>query len=344
MERDEAIASGLTVMSVSDFAFEDIVTRCTSPVEIYATFYRRVLDELGAEGRVAFVGDVPLELYHGVLERLGSDGTAIASLDGDNPVELARKRKDSREIEAIADVGRRTELVVEDVRAVLRESRVEGQAVLHGTQRLKIGDLKSIVRQGIARLGMVEDHETILSQGRDAGIPHSRGDANAFVRPSSPIVIDIFPCDAQSGYFFDTTRTFCLGHVPDELAGIHSLVLDAFQAAAEAVRPGQPASSYQHLVCDFFEARGISTTRSDPKTVEGYVHGLGHGVGLDVHERPSFSIAPANTDMIEEGDIITIEPGLYYPARAIGVRIEDTFVVEDGGARTLCSGERGLLP
>jgi len=108
---------------------------------------------------------------------------------------------------------------------------------------------------------------------------------------------------------------------------------------------GTLASSYQHLVCDFFEQRGYATTRSNPSTLEGYVHSLGHGVGLDVHEKPFFGLASTNLDEIEPGDIVTIEPGLYFPDRELGVRIEDTLVVnEEGRVETLCRSDRGLRP
>jgi len=173
-------------------------------------------------------------------------------------------------------------------------------------------------------------------------VPHSRGDASARVVPSVPIVLDIFPADRTSGYFFDLTRTFCVGPIPEELRRIHADVLAAFELARDAMRPGTRASSYQALVCDFFESRGYPTTRSNPRTLDGYVHSLGHGVGLEIHEKPSFSLVPSNDDPIETGDIVTIEPGLYFPDRAIGVRIEDTFVVREGGVETLCRGGYGL--
>jgi Xaa-Pro aminopeptidase len=191
---------------------------------------------------------------------------------------------------------------------------------------------------------MIEDHETIVSQGRDAGIPHSRGDAAAVIRESVPIVVDIFPADRTTGYFFDLTRTFCIGSIPDDLRRIHGEVLHAFKSAAKAMRPGNPASSYQALVCDLFEAAGHKTTRTDPGVTSGYVHSLGHGVGLDIHERPSFAISALNKDLVEEGDVLTIEPGLYYPEREIGVRIEDTFVVRKNGVESLCRGAYGLEP
>ncbi|MGH9421830.1 MAG: M24 family metallopeptidase, partial [Thermoanaerobaculia bacterium] len=262
---------------------------------------------------------------------------------GEDLVQLARKRKEPWEIEAIRSVGERTEQVVDRVRAVLRESTIAGGHLIHDGRPLMLGDLKKLVSREISRLGMLEDHDTILSQGRDAGIPHSRGDASAVVRSSVPIVLDIFPADRETGYFFDLTRTFCVGPVPDELRRLHADVLEAFELARDEMRAGTLASSYQALVCDFFEQRGYATTRSNPATLEGYVHSLGHGVGLDVHEKPFFGLAATNRDEIEPGDIVTIEPGLYFPDRELGVRIEDTLVVgEDGRVQTLCRSDRGL--
>jgi Xaa-Pro aminopeptidase len=325
MEREEALATGLDVHLTHEFS---------SRIDDYEDLYANLLRKLGSGQRIAFFGNVPVHLYLGIIESLEVRGWRVHRSRGEDLIQLARKRKEPWEIEAIRSVGARTEEVVDGVRAMLREAE-DGRA-------MTLGDLKRFVSQEIARLGMIEDHETILSQGRDAGVPHSRGDASAPVRPSVPLVLDIFPADKTSGYFFDLTRTFCIGPIPDELARIHAEVLEAFTRARDAVRPGTPASSYQSLVCDFFEAKGYATLRSNPKTFEGYVHGLGHGVGLDIHEKPSFSLAQHDT--IEEGDVITIEPGLYFPDRELGVRIEDTFVVRATGVETLCRSDYGLRP
>jgi Xaa-Pro aminopeptidase len=345
MERDEAAATGLTTRLVHDFEFDRIFKSAPHAAAAYAAFYDRVLRDVGARESVAFIGNLPFPLYLQIAELLEEKGWRVHRGNGEDLIQLARKRKEPWEIEMIASVGSRTEAVVDRVRRVLRQSKIEGDRLLFEGEVLTLGHLKRIVSNEIARLGMVEDHETILSQGRDAGIPHSRGDAAAAVRPSVPIVIDIFPFDRETGYFFDLTRTFCVGPVPAELQKIHRDVLEAHQLAAEKMVAGTPASSYQALVCDFFEARGYETTRKNPATLDGYVHSLGHGVGLDVHEKPFFGLAPSNHDMIEAGDILTIEPGLYFPDREIGVRIEDTFVVrEDGRVESLSRSDRGLAP
>lgn len=345
MEREEAAATGLKTRLIHDFGYDAIFKSAPNPVEAYATFFDGVLRELGAGKVVSFVGNLPFHLYYGIAAAMERHGWSVDRGEGDDLSQLARKRKEAWEIEMIASVGARTETVVERVRRMLRQCVLEGDHFLLGGEVLTLGHLKQVVSSEIARLGMIEDHETILSQGRDAAIPHSRGDASAKVRPSVPIVIDIFPSDRDSGYFFDLTRTFCIGPIPPDLQQIHADVLAAFQLAADEMHGGTRASSYQALVCDFFEARGYATTRSNPKTLDGYVHSLGHGVGLEVHEKPFFGLVPTNEDMIEPGDIVTIEPGLYFPDREIGVRIEDTLVVrEDGRVESLCRSDRGLVP
>ena len=345
MERDEAAATGLETRLIHEFDYDAIFRQAPNPVAAYAVFFDRVLRELGAREVVAFTGNLPFPLYLGIAEAMEQQGWRVERGNGEDLVQLARKRKEPWEIEMIASVGSRTEAVVERVRRILRQSTVERDHLLHEGEVLTLGYLKRVVSHEIARLGMTEDHETILSQGRDAGIPHSRGDAAAVVRPSVPIVIDIFPADRDSGYFFDLTRTFCAGPIPPELERIHADVLAAHQKAAGQMVAGTEASSYQALVCDYFEERGYETARKNPKTLTGYVHSLGHGVGLDVHEKPFFGLTASNHDLIEVGDIVTIEPGLYFPDREIGVRIEDTFVVrDDGRVESLSVSDRGLAP
>lgn len=345
MERDEAEAVGLHCRCLDDLGRDEILQRATSSAEAWAEIYERALSDMNVEGPIAFFGRVPVHLYDGVLTLLRTRGRVIPGEGMDDLIQLARKRKEAREIELVEDVGRRTLEIVAEVRRMLRETSIRNGELWSDERPLRLGELKRIVSAEIARLGLVEDHETILSQGRDAGVPHSRGDADAIVRASEPIVLDIFPLDKESGYFFDFTRTFCVGEVSSRLREIHRDVAEAFDLAVDELAAGSPAPSHHDRVCDFFESRGYPTRRSTPGTDCGYVHGLGHGVGLEVHERPSFARSGAKYDTIEVGDILTIEPGLYFPDESIGVRIEETFVIEaDGKPRTLGTMDRELEP
>jgi len=336
MEREEAAASGLEVRLATEFDHDGIFRTATSPGTAYSQFFTRIVESLTHGRRLAFFGNAPLHLYAGIVTELERSGWSVYR-EGDDLIQLARKTKERHEIDQIESAARRTGAIIDEVRSIVRSSSIEDGVLHYNGTPMTLGALKRVVTESIVRGGMVEDHETILSQGRDAAIPHSRGDASALVRASVPIVMDIFPADRASGYFCDLTRTFAAGNIPPRLREVYDDVRGAFDLAAAQMRPGTAAREYQALVCDFFEAKGYPTTRSHPATTSGYVHSLGHGVGLDVHERPFFSLLPSNGDVIEEGDVVTIEPGLYFPDEGIGVRIEDTFEVTKDGVRSLCS-------
>ena len=88
---------------------------------------------------------------------------------------------------------------------------------------------------------------------------------------------------------------------------------------------------YQLMTCDYYESKGHKTVRSHPGTEEGYVHGLGHGIGLEIHEGPNFSHAQGEDKVLLPGHVVTIEPGLYYPSRGYGVRVEDAVAYNEAG-------------
>jgi Xaa-Pro aminopeptidase len=156
------------------------------------------------------------------------------------------------------------------------------------------------------------------------------------VRAGTPILVDIFPGEAGGGYHTDMTRTFCLGPAPEPLRAAYAQCHEAYEKAMAAVRAGVPCRDLQELVCDVFEAQGHPTIRSHEGTQEGYVHSVGHGVGLAVHEGPRLGGPPSNTARLEPGHVVSVEPGLYYPERGLGVRIEDLVAVRaDGGMENL---------
>lgn len=344
MERDEACGHGVATRAAADFGYPQLFA-AASEVAGWAGFFNRIFSDLNIAGPIAFAGYQPLHLYLPLIEELEKTGTRIHRGDGGDLLQRARRRKDEKALAAIASVGERTEAVVEHVRQMLRASVGRSGELWLGAERLTIARLKDEVSVEIVRRGMVEDHETIVSHGRDAGVPHSRGTRADVLRESVPLIIDIFPRDARSGYFFDLTRTFCVGPAPEALIAAHALVLEAHARASAAAKAGVRCSRLQADTCEFFRKNGWPTIDETPSTTRGYVHGLGHGVGLEVHERPSFASSSSNRDELEVGDVFTIEPGLYDPDAAIGVRIEDTlFIDEEGSSRFLSSGSRELTP
>jgi Xaa-Pro aminopeptidase len=125
------------------------------------------------------------------------------------------------------------------------------------------------------------------------------------------------------------TRTWCLGTPTERLRVVFQDVLDCYRAVTAALRPGMPCAELQQIACRFFGQRGHPTSCSDPTTQVGYVHSLGHGLGLDVHEEPRLSDLPGNDSVLRPGCVVTIEPGLYYPEEGIGVRIEDVWYLDE---------------
>ncbi len=98
---------------------------------------------------------------------------------------------------------------------------------------------------------------------------------------------------------------------------------DTLKKVIRALKPGELTRTYQALTCQLLEARGHATIGSTPNLKSGYVHAIAHGIGLDVHEAPGFSDSPANPARLDPGVVITVEPGVYYPERGYGVRLEE---------------------
>jgi Xaa-Pro aminopeptidase len=148
-------------------------------------------------------------------------------------------------------------------------------------------------------------------------------------------LIDLWPRDEESNCWADMTRTFVRGEISDAVAELHALVLRAHERSCAAVRPGVPGVELYGIACDLFETAGHPTarTKAPGETLrEGFYHGLGHGVGLQVHEAPN--LGRTGFDPLIAGDVIAIEPGTM--VRSIGgVRVEDLLVVTDQGAASL---------
>jgi Xaa-Pro aminopeptidase len=209
---------------------------------------------------------------------------------------------------------------------------------------LTIGEVKDKINLWLAERGAENPEGTIFALGHDAGVPHSTGDRDEALRLGETIIFDIFPCEAGGGYFYDFTRTWCLGYAPDEVAAVHQDVSDVYQQVMAELELGSQFKRYQKLTCDLFESRGHPTILKTPGTQEGYVHGLGHGVGLQVHERPFSRVTGDDGNRLDADTVFTIEPGLYYPERGMGVRLEDTvWMRPDGVAEVLSEYSHDLV-
>lgn len=257
------------------------------------------------------------------VELVGEYGTSLFS--------LARETKDDQEIAELQLAGRLTCIVMGEVQEFIQGHRTRDEVVIKddGTP-LTIGDVKGFMRTRVMMHGLTEHHDTIFSQGRDAGVPHNRGDETMALRLGQSIIFDFFPIVA-SGYFHDVTRTWSLGYATDEVQKAWDEVKEIFDLSLAALKLGVPLRSLQEMTCDYFESKGHPSPKSYPGTHSGYVHSLGHGIGLDIHEEPRLSASAGNQTVAAPGHVFSVEPGLYYPERGFGVRIEDSLAFTEAG-------------
>jgi len=152
-----------------------------------------------------------------------------------------------------------------------------------------------------------------------------------FVYADKSIIIDIGPKSTKGRYFADMTRTVVKGKASKEMKEIYNTVLAAQNLAINRLKPGLKARDIHRLVSDYFISRGYKTEQNSI-AMQGFTHGLGHGVGLNIHEKPELNLS--SNDILEEGNVITIEPGLYYQ-KIGGVRLEDLLLITKSGCKNL---------
>jgi Xaa-Pro aminopeptidase len=329
MERDEARRSGLRVADQAGAQLrEQMKAAGGNELQGTARWIGGLLREAGVEsGTVAAYGAADLGGGYELMTALSELHPQLNFVGefGNSVLEAAMVTKSPEEIRRIRAVGKKTMRVVAGTEEFLTSHRARsGYLVKKNGTRLTIGDVKRRIRQMLTDENLADPEDgTIFAIGHDAGVPHSRGNERDPLKLGQTIVYDIFPAEPGGGYYFDFTRTWCLGFAAPEVEQAYEDVLATFKAVMKALRPGELARSYQALTCQLLEARGHPTIGSDPTTTSGYVHGLAHGVGLRIHEPPSFIDVPGNEERLEPGMVITVEPGVYYPERGYGVRIED---------------------
>jgi Xaa-Pro aminopeptidase len=332
MERDEAAKSGLRVVDTGQYRYRDLLKEEKGDqTRAMVRYYGLMLAEAGVTGTVTAYGLRDAGAAYHLLNALNDSrlGVTVVGELMDNVFNLARGTKDAAEVKRIRAVAKKTVAVVADTQEFVTSHRAQnGVLVKKDGSRLTIGEVKRRINFKLNELGIVDaEGGTIFAIGRDAGVPHSRGNDRDPITLGKTIVFDIFPAEPGGGYFYDFTRTWCLGYAPDHVLAAYEDVYAAFTRAFKAFRPNALASDYQKMTCDFFESRGHPTIQSNPETTSGYVHSLGHGLGLNVHEWPSLSDYEGNEARLLPGAVFTVEPGLYYPDHprgGFGVRLEDS--------------------
>ncbi|MFQ5654447.1 MAG: M24 family metallopeptidase [Planctomycetota bacterium] len=333
MERGEAAKGACLVLTFHQLGLTPIRRSALSKAEREAAILARILEHFGAGGRVALHGTGPIDVFADAVRLLReSCGELEIVCEAPGILEVARSSKDADEIASIENVGRRLQDVfrhtVNYLGTLIRKQGlvcdIEGEPIL-------VGDVKELVVREAARRRLEVPVDVILSQGALSSVPHNRGENDEVLIVGVPIVFDLIGRDREGGYHFEITRTFCLGEIPDRVEEIHRQVARAREIALEELRPGRSAADANAVVSELFEEAGYPTLRREPTTERGFVHYLGHGIGLAPIEEPY--VGPLEEPMeLTPGMVVTVEPGLYLPDEGIGVRIGDIAVIEKTGA------------
>jgi Xaa-Pro aminopeptidase len=339
MERDEAARTGMTTKTFNDFKFYEIYKSSGGNAALAeGMFYERILRELDlTSGKVLIFGQVEIGTKWEALLHVKSQlpDLQLVSETTDPVVGEAAVTKDQTELARIRRMGEITTSVVAQVAGYIQSGYLHDGVLYDETGRaVTIGDIKNFIDLWLAEQGAENPEGTIFSIGRDAGVPHSVGVPIDVLRAGQTIVFDIYPCEKGGGYFYDFTRTWCIGYAPEKVQKLYDQVKQVYETVTAEIHVGSTGKTWQKRVCDLYESMGHPTIQSKPDTTDGYNHSLGHGVGLHVHEAPWMSAADIGDNVFKPGMVFTIEPGLYYPEEGMGVRLEDTYYVDvDGNIR-----------
>ncbi|OGI27454.1 MAG: hypothetical protein A2359_04950 [Candidatus Moranbacteria bacterium RIFOXYB1_FULL_43_19] len=243
-----------------------------------------------------------------------------------------RAVKTKEEIRYIKESLAHTKMAFRIIENILRRSRIRKNKIYYQNKILTSEFLKQEAEKALIEKGMFDLLGMIISTEKQTAIPHHIGFGP--ILPHQPIVCDIFPRHRASGYFSDMTRTYVKGRPSPEIQTMYAAVLRAQNAAIKKIRSGVSAKEIYDITANVILKNGYHIGDY------GFIHGLGHGVGLDIHEKPSLK---ANSeDILETGNIITIEPGLYY-SRLGGIRLEDMILVTKTSFQNLTNHPKKLV-
>jgi len=336
IEKDNAEKTGLQSICYTRYPEKELLAEAkNSPLLTKVLRYKHMLSDLGLKsGRIAIYGKVNISQTIEIFTKLAQEnsGYVLASSEEGDVLAEARATKDEVEINRIRKMGEVTVEVVGMVADFLCSHTAKNNILIKTDgSPLMIGDVKNRINYWLLERGAENPEGTIFAIGRDAGVPHNVGESWQVIELGSPIVFDIFPCELGGGYYYDLTRTWCLGYAPDEVMDIYQQVLNTYDTVRDQFRINEPFSSFQKITCELFEEKGHRTVLTAGDLEEGFTHSVGHGIGLNVHEKPFCNLLSPIKDLLKPGMVFTLEPGLYYPSKNIGVRLEDTYWIDDQG-------------
>jgi len=257
-------------------------------------------------------------------EYLKSLGVSLKCVDGE--FFPKRQTKSQEELDLIFNSVKLTEKTMHRAEDILRESTIRNDGVLLWNGDVLTSEIiKREINLEAVRCDAIAE-STIVACGKHSSEPHNTGSGP--IVANQPIVIDIFPRHEKSGYWGDMTRTFVKGKASEMVKKAYDAVRDARDKAKSEIKAGALPSVVHNGTMDILTERGFKTGKDDNGNYYGFFHGLGHGVGLDIHEKPG--VNALNNQPFKVNDVVTVEPGVYYPEWG-GIRLEDLVVVKENG-------------
>jgi len=331
--RVQELGTDLEIYPFEHFGLDELMKQGLKWWQVSREIWLRACKEAGVTSAV-----VPHAFPLEVADHLRANGVEVRA---DRELFNARRRaKNEFELAGIRRAQRACEAGMDAARDLFRRGELRNGGLAVDGAPLTCERVRAAV-EGVFTDHGVSAEESIVSHGPQTAVGHDMGSGP--IAASEPIVLDLFPRDRETGCFADMTRTFVVGRPPAELVRYQQLVREALDRAIARVRAGVNGREVFDEVCDLFEGHGYPTLRSkEAGTVleDGFYHGLGHGVGLEVHEYPVLSRLD---DELKAGDVITIEPGLYRKGFG-GCRLEDIVRVTDEGAELLTDYPYELTP
>jgi Xaa-Pro aminopeptidase len=335
MEIPRLAALGLFELHPSEeFGSDDLMRSGLSYGELRQEVAVRAVKAFGITS--ALVPDAfPLWL----ADRLRAEGVEL-TVDG-GFFDDRRRVKTEAELAGIRRAQRAAEAGMDAARDLLRRATPNGSGLVVDGEPLTVERVKAAMSQAFAAHGTTAD-DFIVAPGPQAAVGHDMG--SGAISAGVPIVIDIWPRDNESFMFCDMTRTFVVGDVPEDVRRWHELTKQALDRAISEIKDGADGRSIFDGTCEIYEEAGEPTQRTKEAgkpLSNGFFHGLGHGVGLEVHEQPGMGFA--SKAPLKAGDVVTVEPGCYRQGYG-GVRLEDLVLVTKDGAENLTQYPYDLAP
>jgi Xaa-Pro aminopeptidase len=337
MERDEAAATGFALLTPEALDLTRWASEAPEPADFLARVTAKSLELLGiAPGRLALAGYGQAGVIVAACNRLAKDGWTF--VPGNGLVLAVRKRKTATELAAIRAASDATCAAMRAVASLLAAATVRDDQTLElDGEALKVARLRDEVAKVLSHHGCEQPKGNIIAPAEEGGVPHSTGTQDRVLRAGESLIVDLYP---RGTLWSDCTRTFCVCAPSETLRHAWTAVRDALETAHLRVAPGVRGWDLQEVICALFEERGYATPISQPGTTTGYVHNLGHGVGFDIHEQPIFKKVSGAEGVLSEGDVFTLEPGLYDPTppppdTGYGVRLEDLVWLGPDGVESL---------